>query len=299
MSSYANPELPPVIEPPKQRWAWANRLTVMAALSLVIGPIGFYGGRHEVARWHAAAAQERIWSHEPAQAIEHLDRALEWDPQNPTFWMMRAQQWEVLGQLDQALADLDRAVELQPTALPPNSARGDLLVKMGRAEEAADLWLAVASWGPRANDVEEMHVQNGAAYFCAVANQHLDQAEEHIQQAFKIFNRLTGEEPRDPSILDTRGFVYFRQGKLDKARRDLDQAVREIEASQSRFDRQIVAAAIDARQIEQQRETFRRTMAVLRYHRALVLAAQGYEIEAALDRAQVRELGFTPDEMLF
>jgi tetratricopeptide (TPR) repeat protein len=289
----------PPTNTPEKRWAWANRLTVMAALSLVMGPIGFYGGRHEVARWHAAAAQEQIWSSQPAAAIEHLDRALEWDPQNPAFWILRAKQWEALGDFSKALADIEQAVAVQPTSLAVNSAKAELLVKMGRAEEAAELWLAVASWGPRTDPGEELQVQNGAAYYCALANQHLEQAEQHIQEAFKILNELTGTESRDPSILDTRGYVYYRLGKLDKARRDLDQAVLEIELAERSYDARIVAGAIDPRQVAQQREAYRRTIAVLRYHRSLVLEAQGLEIEAALDRARVRELGFVPDEQLF
>jgi tetratricopeptide (TPR) repeat protein len=112
-------------------------------------------------------------------------------------------------------------------------------------------------------------------------------------------------------ILDTRGFVFYklalsgeadkRVQRLESARKDLDRAVAAIEVFVqsertllSRYPHRVVDPRVGKVSLKQND----RTIAVIRYHRALVLEALGEEPLAASDIARVKKLGHEPNEQL-
>jgi hypothetical protein len=55
----------------------------------------------------------------------------------------------------------------------------------------------------------------------------------------------------------------------------------------------------DIRPLLQEDRQYRRTLAVVTYHRMLVLEAQGKQQEAEEDRQRIRDLGYEPGDQLF
>ncbi len=104
------------------------------------------------------------------------------------------------------------------------------------------------------------------------------------------------------AFYDTRGYVAWRQGDASRATADLKTAVKFAQLGSLALDwfldmRQHLTP--DTRQIEQQVDESKETMAVLLYHRSLAHELAGREELAEADRQQVREMGFEPDDSLF
>ena len=67
------------------------------------------------------------------------------------------------------------------------------------------------------SDPDDGIVLNALGYFLAVHTERLHEAEELIRRALS-------DDPSNPAILDSLGWVYFRQGDLDAAERYLVEA---------------------------------------------------------------------------
>ncbi|MCH7727025.1 MAG: hypothetical protein IH991_11155 [Planctomycetes bacterium] len=105
------------------------------------------------------------------------------------------------------------------------------------------------------------------------------------------------------AVLDTRGYAYFVRGDSDElslARRDLDIAVIAAEALYHfhKSARQ-QHMSIDLREYDRRIASERGQVAIIRYHRALVLDAQFQTNRADEDRQRIRQLGFEPGPDLF
>ncbi len=101
----------------------------------------------------------------------------------------------------------------------------------------------------------------------------------------------SNSQPQSPAILDTRGYLLHLQGEHEKALPDLDAAVpgmedqlTQIKDRPEELQRSILSADIDESGINSPEQG----VAVVRYHRALVLKALGREKDAQvdLDRAE-------------
>jgi tetratricopeptide (TPR) repeat protein len=86
------------------------------------------------------------------------------------------------------------------------------LDKSGRAADAES-----ALRGVLARDPQDANALNSLGYMFAERGERLDEAVELLQRAVTI-------EPDNPSFLDSLGWAYFRQGKLDLADGPLAQA---------------------------------------------------------------------------
>ena len=105
------------------------------------------------------------------------------------------------------------------------------------------------------------------------------------------------------AVLDTRGYAYFVRGDSDElalARRDLDIAVSAAEALYHfhKSARQ-QHMSIDLREYDRRIASEKEQVAIIRYHRALVLDAQFQTNRADEDRQRIRQLGFEPGPDLF
>ena len=58
---------------------------------------------------------------------------------------------------------------------------------------------------------------NALAYFYVERNEHLDEAEKLLKKALKL-------APDEYYILDSRGWLYYQQGKYEQAESDLKRA---------------------------------------------------------------------------
>jgi hypothetical protein len=104
------------------------------------------------------------------------------------------------------------------------------------------------------------------------------------------------------SFLDTRGFLLFKLGALDAAYSNLQLAWEGSERVCQVFPEHIASLkhyVSDIRPLLQQERQNRRTLAVVTYHRMLVLEALGKQQAADEDRQRIRDLGYEPDDQLF
>ena len=94
-----------------------------------------------------------------------------------------------------------------------------LLERAGRLPDAER-----ALRGVLVKDPQDANALNSLGYMLADHGQRLDEAIDLVQRALKI-------EPSNPSFLDSLGWAYFRQGKLDLADAPLTQAAERLPTS--------------------------------------------------------------------
>jgi tetratricopeptide (TPR) repeat protein len=181
----------------------------------------------------------------------------------------KQQRWE------DALREFDAAVELKPE-LRGTPDRMELLLLNSKFAEARQELPALekkllANWQSQAI------VDNLMAYFLAIIGDDLDQALERVDKALQA-------DKESEAYLDTRAFVLYRLGRAAEALPDADAAVAAVERVFGENPK-----SPDAR----------KNVAVIIYHRSLILEALGKSSKAEQDRDRVRELGFEPDEHLF
>lgn len=199
-----------------------------------------------IARRAAALAARRDFEH----ALEEFTRACELAPGEPTFYFQRARVRLNLRQFDLAASDLDQALKLKPDYLDAVVTRAELsLYKKDRAAaltdldtadrlaaKESDMRLTLAGLNERADRPEQalaqldlwipVHSQdvrlpqafNQRCWNRALQGRQLDLALEDCNAGLRISH--------SPQLLDSRGLVYLRSGKLDKAIADYDAALK-------------------------------------------------------------------------
>jgi tetratricopeptide (TPR) repeat protein len=278
-----------------------NRIAILITLSLVLLPLGYFRGRHEMAAWQGAMAQKESWNGHDPGALEHWNRALEWEPANVDFLRLRAETHVQLGQIDDALDDAKRAFELSPGNDAVLNFYTLSLARAGQHAEAIKL-LDDRLKALDSNDVDSLlHFRNGVAYHLALGDRDLD-------RALKLVNLALVRFPNSADMLDTRGYINLKRGELEWALEDADKAILITRAGLGEEDAAQRLAAMDEQDLARRVKASRQVLAVLLYHRSLIHAARAekakeedrpiFEASAALDRAEIRKLGFVADERL-
>lgn len=292
-------------------------VVLLVPVLLVAGPVVVGEFPREVALWHGAAALEHHLDGNLDAALQSLDAGLAWDPDNHLLLLQRSQ-WRLdAGDLPGALEDAELAVASKEHDPAGYLQRSSVFQKMGRHREAIDDWNRLVELADGATRVEirglegtrQMDIYNGRAYARAVANMEIQAGLMDAQRSIDRF----GE---NMAVLDTRGFLYYHAGEYEKARYDLDKAVDEVESyyaqllretrdeegelpeplrNQPRLRRQF----LDLRELRKFQQEMAEQVAVLRYHRALVLDKLGEAEAAERDRQRVRELGFNSGPDLY
>lgn len=284
----AGPSPFPTQPPTQQKPLWGRRWFMLAVVVVLFLPAVVVLAPAEIAAWHLAAAQEDRAAGKNHQAYDRLADAMRWSPQQPGLLLQRAA-WRLEdGQADAALTDANQAAEVRPKDENVLMLRAQILQQLGRHAEAIADWKALDRLSLTRGSPDRAKALNGLAYARAVGKLELKDALKNVEES------LTHAKG-DPFILDTRGYIYYLQGEHGKALADLDQAVKGVEAVGSGTIRQ-PPSDIDLSGIT----TPEQGIAVVRYHRALVLQALGREDDAKKDLDRARQLiGREPDETLF
>lgn len=277
-------------------------LVVLAVVALVLGPLLKRLVPKEIAKAHLAVAQEKFLNDDAEGAAAALAKSLVWAPRFFDALAFRAEMQGKAGDHEAALADLEAAFAAAPGALErihTRILRAEVLHELGRHTDAvAELepierqqLAANAAW--HASDVTIDHmwalVLNARAYARALAGREVETGLKEINEAL----RIRGDEE---ALLDTRGLLRYLLGEFEPALKDLDKAV---EKGERLITPENPAQIGDRRVHLRHRESLNRVVAVLRYHRALVLDKLEQPDRAEADRQRVRELGFEPNESLF
>lgn len=272
---------------------WTGRLAILAALLITLGPVLYFGLPSEIASWHVAAGTEKWLDGKKQEAFAQLDAALRWARDDAAIYVCRAD-WRLEdGQFEEALEDYDRALALESDHLWARIQRCEVFQHLERHAEAVRDWKKLADQHQSASAEQRAVFLNGLAYAQSLdtgKKPELDKALENITQALNLVGQ-------NAAMLDTRGFIHYRRGNLAAAIVDLNPAVQQMEQQHKEMEQ--TRQYLDRREFERQLQKSRKSLAVIRYHRALVFDALGMSKEAEADRQRVRELGFVPGPSLF
>lgn len=317
---------PPAAAPPNsKRVKW---IVVLLTIGLVVVPVAVRGLPKEIARWKLAAATEAHLDSDAARAETLLAEVLQTDPTDASTLLLRGR-WRMEGPTKDrdyvgAAEDFTQVLKLHPREVNLSMLRATAFQHVQRHDEAiedADTFVAaienVASssneswmqdmlrfvgieWSDRRTNFMA-HARNARAYAKAVANRDLDAALKDANAAIEALKVVAPSEL--PSVLDTRGFIYYRLGDHQTALDDLNAAVATIESplvdDWPQFARKSSRDSPDPRTVRMLLLKEKETIAVIRYHRMLVHEALGHTADADADRKRVVELGFEPNEQLF
>jgi tetratricopeptide (TPR) repeat protein len=139
--------------------------------------------------------------------------------QDPVMLYLLAESQRALKELDAALATAEKLV-----AANPDDARGFHVLSLIQ-QDKGDLKGAEKTLRDLiARDPIDANALNSLGYMLAERGDRLDEAVSFVERALKI-------EPDNPSYLDSLGWAYFQQGRLELADTHLTQAAEKLKSN--------------------------------------------------------------------
>jgi tetratricopeptide (TPR) repeat protein len=166
-------------------------------------------GDQRVLRLEADALRQTGQGQEGASL---LARALEQHPDDPSAYLALADYQAQARQFDSALRVLDQAAAKFPSDLAVTFQAGAVLERAQRFADAEQKFREVL-----ARDPLHAPALNYLGYMLADRGERLDESIGYIKRALQV-------EPYNGAFLDSLGWAYFRQNKLDLAEVNLRQA---------------------------------------------------------------------------
>lgn len=293
-------QFPEHLQPPRPgSRKWKVGILMLVLIAAVVGLIATWLVPREMAGWHLAEAHEARAEGDNDRASAEMTKALRWLPEKPGLYLQRAA-WRLEDrEFAKALDDAKQAEKLNADAYQVLSLKAQILQHLGRHAEAIRAWEAIGRLPEFAEGNGRATALNGVAYARAVGRLKI---KEGLAEATEALNLAPGSA----AVLDTHAFLLHLDGQHAEALEEMNQAVEGMERDFQYFQRY----APDEWRKEQMRASRgldlsginkpETGVAVVRYHRALVLQALGREEEAELDLDRARELiGREPDETLF
>lgn len=165
-----------------------------------------------------------------SDAIPHLERLLQSQPNSPSIRIGLAECFDGLGQDAEAIKEVDAVLAEQPEFAPALSLRGRLALKSGESAQA-EHWLREAV---RLNPVEHRARyslilclnQNGKEEEARNLQQRFEQLEEDLARFNDIVTKEIVQRPRDPALHCTLGQLLIRGGQREEGLRWLQSALR-------------------------------------------------------------------------
>jgi tetratricopeptide (TPR) repeat protein len=153
------------------------------------------------------------------EALDDLNRALELEPNNVHALWNRGEIYRLLGRYDEALDDLNRALKLEPNNVHALDNRGVTYRMLGRYDEALDDLNRALKLEP--NNVFALW-NRGEIYRLL----------GRYKEALRDLNRALKLEPNNVYALGNRGATYRMLGRDEEALDDLNRAL-ELDPSNS------------------------------------------------------------------
>lgn len=174
----------------------------------------------------------------------------------------RVQVYLMRGDVERALKECDRLVELDPKE--GHSFKAAILSEVQRYEEAADEYSKLIEIEP-GNAV----YYNNRAYHRALARTELDEAMVDVERALEL-------TPDVPAYIDTRGFLHYLSGRFEAALEDFN-------------------TVLDDSKFVQQLEDRPQELGEIYFHRGLVYKQMRQLDKAEHDFQLAHRLGFRTD----
>jgi tetratricopeptide (TPR) repeat protein len=161
---------------------------------------------------------QRLQKDLPA-ASQTADRLRSAFPNDPRGLYLSARLLDDKGQRTEALTAFETLIKQSPDEGSFVSEYANLLEKSGRSADAERILRDLI-----ARDPLDANALNSLGYMFAERGQQLDEAVTLLQRALKV-------EPDNPSFLDSLGWAYFKQGRMDLADPHLTEAAAKMPAS--------------------------------------------------------------------
>jgi tetratricopeptide (TPR) repeat protein len=201
----------------------------------------------DTAEAHLDRANSLLMLHRKPEAKPEFEAALKIEP-SAAAYLGRAQTAYTPDQLDNAIADVDQALKLDPDMYEAHLIRANLLIRGGKAADAigdTEILIARKPDDPtaiahhvavlsalhrnaevfqfisklRTDQIDDPHQLNLRCWTRATLNKDLDLALADCDAALKL-------DPGLAAALDSRGFVHFRLGQYDAAIADYSAALK-------------------------------------------------------------------------
>lgn len=146
-------------------------------------------------------------------ALQVLDEFAESSPSHAIDMVLaKAQLFASLDQFERSLEYYDQAAEYRPDEEGTALSRAELLLRMGRLDDALEAYsTSVKRWPKSALSL------NAYGYTLADRTDRYTEAEKLIQKALKL-------DPDSPAIIDSYGWVLYKLGRFDEALVELQRA---------------------------------------------------------------------------
>ncbi|MEO6104018.1 MAG: tetratricopeptide repeat protein [Pseudoxanthomonas sp.] len=191
--------------------AKADTASVIEACTGLLASVSSDDAFRELAYFNRARAYAARQESDEAKA--DLDQALRINPDNAQAYALRGALHGSKGELEDAIADFDRAISLDPSDIRTMINRGTARERSGEYSRSIEDYDRVIAQAPK-----EAAAWGGRCWTRAVAGIQLESALADCQRAIEL-------DPADANHLNSRGFVYFRLDRFDLAIRDYNTAI--------------------------------------------------------------------------
>lgn len=287
--------------PLRRFWLIGLMLVFMALLaSAVLESGGWDKAKEWMADFLVQRAQKKQVLDDLPGALEDLERAARWVPDDPPIYELRAEIKKQLKDLEGSLRDYNKLVELRPRYAQAYMHRSVVLQRLKRHREAID----DLTQAMKLSTAERATLpKNNRAYARAIAGVELEEAFKDIEEA--IAEDADRHDTRDhldhpnAAYLDTRGYLHLLLGRPEQALADFDLAIKiteqEREALLVKFEQFNASKKI--------RDFYGKpvieNLAVMYHHRGQAHEKLGHTSEAESDLKKGDSLGYNPDEGVF
>lgn len=310
---------------------------IVMTFGLVLLPAIGHVLRPEIGRWHLALASDHLvdTSYFGTEALYEADvkakaahlakrkqslakaeaeiaEASKWGGKTADYYAISARIHRAKGQYIQEFSDMKSAALKSPRQYRwlHLSNIGGVALRRSNLAEAIEF----SSQALKLADEQDLYTEraellNQIAYARAIAGVDLDKALENIDESLEIYQSSAIQVPTQVDsyliqLRDTRGFILFRLGKTEKAREEFDLIWLEFEDWFKEEQQRLAEKKrqrIDIRHFKGDQLTLLRSLAVIMYHRSLVLNSddkkEAREIRDLEKR--IKALNFTPGPGLF
>jgi len=195
--------------------AWKNSETLWTYV------IEKYPGKMAVA--HLFRGNHRYESHQPEEAMQDFNKAIEINPAYPTAYLNRSMLYLERNENQKALEDYERYMAL----IPLRDAKGNLLNSLlsDAHRHRGVVHFRMAQYEKALSDFNAAMKYDILNY-----DNYLNRALTYMQQkkydqAIRDFTLCHQSVPNDPDVLNNRGVCHLRLGHLESALEDFNQAI--------------------------------------------------------------------------
>jgi tetratricopeptide (TPR) repeat protein len=142
------------------------------------------------------------------EAIAHLDRIIEQEPESKNAYLLRGTSYDYIGQYESALEDYTRAIEIDPGFVAAYNNRGSVYITLEQYQEGL----------PDLNRALELNPENANSYYNrAIINTHLAKSAEVVTDAHSYLDVEGCKDPRGQNVILLGFFAYRELGKFEEA----------------------------------------------------------------------------------